>query len=109
MPKFPLLIVFSVNCFLLPLLLSDVPHLLPIPHHLPIPYPLSSPLTAHRTLARFGQDPCHSQEKEKDRDKDKESADGKAGTGPSGGPPAAFVWNKFEPLDHDHGLCERII
>lgn len=45
-----------------------------------------------RTLARFGQDPSHGGDHHYDKDKDGEG----------------IVWNKFEPLDHDHGLCERI-
>lgn len=27
----------------------------------------------------------------------------------AGGTEEEVVWNKFEPLEHDHGLCERIV
>lgn len=46
----------------------------------------------HRTLARFGDTGGHG-----------DHYDGK-GEGKE-----EIVWNKFEPLEHDHGLCERIV
>ncbi|KAI1301329.1 Potassium voltage-gated channel protein Shaker [Halotydeus destructor] len=47
------------------------------------------------TLARFGGDPGHGADHS---DKHKDNAGGEV-----------TVWNKFEPLDHDHGLCERVV
>lgn len=44
----------------------------------------------HRTLARFGDSGGHG-------DHHDVKGDGEE-----------VVWNKFEPLEHDHGLCERI-